>query len=184
MKLLETAGNLLKSKWKEIVLVICIPVISALGFAFIKAQVAITAYKFQEKQTETREVSYKKQINALKSTLSASKKTVKKYKVLAGKECDCEPKKYEEVVYENITETSSDGTKTETETDTKTEVKNKIRFFDDNRMWQVGGGYDIFSGGWYVRCAIETGEALFIELQYPILFDGQNRLRVGAGLRF
>ena len=143
-----------------------------------------TAYEHQEKQSETREVSYKKQINALKSTLSASKKTVKKYKVLAGKDCDCEPKKYEEVVYENITETSSDGTKTETNTDTKTENKSKIVLPDNNKMWQLGGGYNIFSGGWYVRGAIETGEMLFVECSYPIIFDGQNRLRVGAGLRF
>ena len=162
-------------------------VITILGGAitgWVKYSIMKLAYENQETQSEKTEISHKNQINALTTNLTATKKTVKKYKVLANKECDCEPKKYEEVVYENLKETKTDSTKTETKTDTETKDKSNIKLPDAYKMWQIGGGYDIFTGGWYIRGAIETGTMLFIECQYPILFDGMNRLKVGVGLRF
>ncbi len=166
---------LIKGKWQSIAIGAGVIIIVGLIAKISGDKVIITAYENQDEQTKAIEIENKN----LKKVIKAASKVVEKFKVLANKECDCEPKLVERITYIRPEETIHDTGRLEK----KEESKSKTVLPKQSKPLGIHVGYANIEECFYGKVDLTLG-MLSVHYSYDFIFDGRNHSRFGLGFKF
>jgi len=151
--------ELLKSKWKEGVIILLIGVIIPLSYKLVDM---INNKTYWENQAQLKD----EKIKTFENT-KAKEKIVTKY--IKGDVV-------EKIVYRDIV--------IEKDINKSTRSESKVILPINKKEWAVGIGYDVFNKDLFGQVSYTFFDLMYIGVEYPFLFDGVNRVRISAGLRF